>query len=294
MLHEDSSSAICSVTESDTTDSEVQKVGCIYETPRKKRYMKSIKHGLSKKRARYHSHDAITNAERTDIETNSYSYSVSQNIADYDSNASFETQSLDTLSSDSDSSFTDLELSDIYTESDDSTSFLEWSSSGENTCDTSFQSSSEQKDENSGDAQEHIYKGCRHSLLTSYTMVMLFVMKHSLSKEAFADLLLLIATHLPVSSVYSKSIYKLKEFLKDFIKIKEPKVHIMCEICHQLLDGEYCTSTLCRGRNAKTLEFHDLHLMDQLRDLFQGLYFIEVFVYIHYLTFSKALNWSHY
>lgn len=255
-----------SKTTSAARHSELQKTGSAYETPRKKQYRRSIKHGFSSKRARYHSHDAVTNVESADFGTNLLSQNVNQI-------AFLEHQSLE-KSSDSNSSFTNSELSNSGTESDDTTSLSEWSSSGESTCDTSFSSSYEQKDDHPDEAHEHIYEGCHHSLLTSYTMVMLFVMKHSLSKEAFADLLLLIATHLPVSSTYSKSIYKLKEFLKGFIKIKEPKVHNMCENCQQLLDGESCPSIQCRLRNAKTLKFHDLHLKDQLRELFQGLYCI--------------------
>ena len=275
---DDSSLSTSSITESDSTENYGRNTSFL-ETPRKKRYSKSIKHGLSQKRARYHLKSSSTNGS---FQIASSSKSEFSDTANHSSTACFDEQQ-QALHILSDSSPTDLEQdsrSNSYIESDDSI-FSEWSSSEESSSD-SFVSMSYPHEEGNGaiddesrnmgaEAQKPIYEGCNHSLLTSYTSVMLFVMKHSLSKEAFTDLLLLIATHLPVSCAYSKSIYRVKEFLKDFIDVKEPKTHIMCENCHQILDGEHCTSIHCRNKGAKILEFHDLHLQDQLKNLFRGL-----------------------
>ena len=120
-----------------------------------------------------------------------------------------------------------------------------------------------------------LYSGCNHTFFTSYMMVMLFVQKHSLSKEAFTDLLRLISTHLPSNTKYSKSVYKVKDFLKNHVQLKEATEHKYCDHCCQILppNVDSCPSAKClQSRKAKVLEFHDLHLDQQLRDLFQGTY----------------------
>ena len=230
---------------------------------------------MSQKRARYHLQTSGTNEN---FQTVSSCQPELQGMQSYSSDPCFEQQPVHISS---DSSLTDWnQESDSYTSSDDSVFSL--SSSDASTSDSLMScpggKQNDVKDDTSrytyttaDEARKPIYKGYSHSLLTSYTSVMLFVTKHSLSKEAFSDLLLLIATHLPVSNVYTKSIYKVKEFLKDFIDVKEPELHSLCENCHQILDGKPCTSIHCRRINAKTLEFHDLHLQDQLKDLFKGL-----------------------
>jgi len=102
-------------------------------------------------------------------------------------------------------------------------------------------------------------------------MIMLFVMKHSLSRDAFSDLLMLIESHLPKSATFTTSVYKIKETLKESTEFQEPLIHKYCGGCQQYLGiDETCTHAVCRRNKLNVEKFYDLKLLDQLKTLFQG------------------------
>lgn len=97
-------------------------------------------------------------------------------------------------------------------------------------------------------------------------------MKHCLTKEAFTDLLFLLVSFMPKSGKLTTSVYKLKEYLKKKMDVKEPIKHFICDTCGSLLaDGEHCRKESCRTMQAKSNEFYDLRLEKQIEELFKGL-----------------------
>lgn len=119
---------------------------------------------------------------------------------------------------------------------------------------------------------EHLYDGSAHTVISAYVSIMLFVMKHCLTKEAFTDLLFLLISFMPKPCKLTTSVYKLKEYLKRKMDIKEPIKHFICDICGTLLaEGENCRKDDCRTMQAKTKEFYDLRLEKQIEELFKGL-----------------------
>ena len=135
-----------------------------------------------------------------------------------------------------------------------------------------------------------LYQGSSHTYISSYVSIMLFVMKYSLTKDAFSDLLSLIRTHLPKDTKFTTSVYRLKEVLKKNIGFEEPVKHYYCDTCGvSLEEGSQCSKQNCRGLNSNLLMFHDFRLERQLAELFKGIFFLSCFVYtwLHY-PFSKA------
>ena len=128
--------------------------------------------------------------------------------------------------------------------------------------------------ENNLHKSEPLYDGASHSVFTSYVSIMLFVMKHSLTRDAFSDLLYLIDTHLPKGSKFTSSVYRLKQVLKTLIGFEEPVKRFFCEICGVALPGggEHCQKPSCMRATSKALVFHDLRLEKQLAELFKGNY----------------------
>ena len=246
-----------------------------YVTPKKKRYRNTIRDGVSAKLARYYQSIPSSNKEP-------------ENSNSAQSNSNLKTQNATGPCSiiGSESDLSSIDLSDASHDTP-STSFFESDSESDSTDDSESDWSSDSSSMNLENSEynnlslddestshDFLFDNCRHTHSTSYTLVMLFVLKHGLSKEAFKDLLLLISSHLPASCNYAKSVYKVKEFLNDFLKIKQPKIHRFCEDCQQLLcDQMVCSSDTCRRKNARVMEFHDLHLENQLMELFQGKYF---------------------
>lgn len=62
---------------------------------------------------------------------------------------------------------------------------------------------------------EPLYEGSSHTVLSAYVSIMLFVMKHCLTKEAFTDLLFLLVSFMPKSGKLTTSVYKLKEYFEE-------------------------------------------------------------------------------
>jgi hypothetical protein len=79
-----------------------------------------------------------------------------------------------------------------------------------------------------------LYEGAKLSILDSYFQLMQFSLRHSLTKQAFSDLLNVICLHLPTNP--SMSAYKLKKlFLGLFHDISFLKHHC-CSSWDTLLD----------------------------------------------------------
>ena len=136
----------------------------------------------------------------------------------------------------------------------------------------SFDSGEEHEMPDYKNSDELLYCGSSHTRLTSFVSIMLYVMKHSVTKEGFSDLLMLIQSHLPKSCPFTTSVYRLKEFLKSYLDFQEPEKHYLCTTCGDILqEGKQCEKRSCRLLNSKSNTFHDLRLEVQLGKLFKGM-----------------------
>ena len=83
---------------------------------------------------------------------------------------------------------------------------------------------------------------------TKRKMVMLYVMKHSLSRQAFSDILILIQCLLPKRN-FTTSVYKINDVLKKAMSFKEPKPCYYCNHCQIALKQDHlCQKNACRRK----------------------------------------------
>ena len=95
------------------------------------------------------------------------------------------------------------------------------------------------------DTGKPLFEGSEHNLFSTYALVMLYVMKHSLSHQAFSDLLILIQCLLPKRNF--TSVYKIEEVLKKTMSFKEPKSCYHCNHCQIALKQDHlCQQDACR------------------------------------------------
>lgn len=226
-----------------------------YSAPiKKKKYRSSLHHGLSKDRLRYYKQHRIKKSSESTGAVQSY----------YSKDPVYSDSISDNLSSSSTS-----------TDSSETDSLSTTEDSDESDASSSSTSANAESDSPSSDSRDNshvpLFDGCCHSTFSLYVMIMLFVIKHSLSKEAFSDLLHIISSVLPVTSKFSTSVYKLKETLKNGLGYVQPMIHKFCESCQQLMNEEdTCKNPVCRMNKAQVLTFYGLRLLDQLKSLFKG------------------------
>lgn len=171
------------------------------------------------------------------------------------------------------------EDTDVSLESDNS--YISLDESTENNSDTSVHSDEECHND------ERLYDSATHTIFTSYVSIMLFVMKHSLTRDAFSDLLMLIKTHLPAKNNFTTSVYKLKEFLKKNIGFEEPIKHYFCDNCGvKVTQEDICQRPGCVG--SKLSMFHDLRLVKQIQDLFKGNEYSNVGDFQEFIDYQKT------
>lgn len=255
-----------------------------YKTPRKakRRYRRTIHHGISERMAKYHQQAPPATSESLAAVRTEMSFSDVRDRGAASASTPQEVEQIvtrETSSSDNNFSY----------HSDTSTS--DHTVSEEETTESTFSSVFDYTDEDmdiSDNGQEEafpeildpldicedempVYDGSKLSKKASYTMVMIFVTRYKLPQSGFLHLLQILAAHLPKSSSYCTSVYKIKEKLKKYMDFKDPVIHKYCEKCQQLLhDGQSCTRDICVASSAKTLEFHDLQVADQLTTMFKG------------------------
>lgn len=265
------------ITSSDESEAELRLFS--FQTPKKRKYKRTLHHGISKKMASYF---GVSPGKATDLRPSSIEQSTSEHVHNITENddrqGTFmreqfsESSSVRSTDSDCTSTSQGSDDSDVSTCSSDLSSDRDLSSSSETSSTCPEQNYS--KEGRNETLDDFIFEGCRHTQRSAYTMIMLFVMQNSLTNEAFSRLLVLISSFLPESATdrFTQSIYKLKETLKSAIGFQEPKVHQYCEECQQYCREEFCGNDVCRGgNNGRLLEFVDLQVEQQLKDLFKGL-----------------------
>jgi len=258
-----------------------------FQTPKKRKYRRSLHYGLSNKRANYHKvtpekSASLHSFEHRDNFQGENNPKVSSNSPeyDYDSCSSYSLSQSSITSSASGDVFLSTTSDHAFDSDGSDASVFNTFTDSDSVPEQSYDFVGEEKSR-----QEPLYEGCKLSEHTAYTMIMLFVHKHSLSNEAFSDLLLIISAHLPQSAKFAKSTYKVKEILKTTIGFQEPILHHYCDICQRYCqDGNICENEACRRNNSRMREFHDLRLEDQLKDMLKGLLYIVLYINIFELN----------
>lgn len=115
---------------------------------------------------------------------------------------------------------------------------------------------------------EPLYRGAGLSVFESYSLLLKYSLQHTLTKQAFSDLLQLVGAHLPTQSM--ASLYKVKKFFMELYGDITFKLYYCCSICHSLLedDDEVCPQE-CNG---ETLEFLSIPISNQLKRRIEGIY----------------------
>ena len=124
--------------------------------------------------------------------------------------------------------------------------------------------------------KDPLYEGAHLSVFECCTLLMLFVIKHKLTKAALQDLLYLIQTVIPsIGCKMLTSIYRVNGLFSDFFGNKGPSLHYMCGNCGKLLKPG---KTQCRAsracKQARTVKFAELNVEEKLQEFFLGKIFL--------------------
>jgi len=282
------------------------------KTPKKRKYQRSLHHGITKKMANYFK----VTPEKSCADRGYLSRSNDQPRTFYRANPDLEFNDQVSYRSDNNSSQESSLITDTNTDScsnsqlssaesdvdfessDDSTSSSENVSFSDVNESTNVYATTGFKDAGKEEMDIPLYEGCRQTQKSAYIMIMLFVMHNSLSNEAFSGLLQLISSFLPESAKFTKSVYKIKETLKSTVEFQKPIKHIYCEECqHYCENGEMCENAACNLDNgrpigSRLLEFVDLNVEQQIKDLFKGDY--NYIIMIHIFHLSSVMNMFYY
>ena len=134
-------------------------------------------------------------------------------------------------------------------------------------------SAAENQDDRLGDfMKDSLYEGARLSVFECCTLIMLFVIKHRLTKAALQDLLYLIQTVIPsIGCKMVTSIYRLNGLFSKFFGNEAPILHYMCSNCGKLLKQGKTRCTSSRAcKQSGTTKFAELNVEEKLKELFLG------------------------
>lgn len=118
----------------------------------------------------------------------------------------------------------------------------------------------------SPDATEPLYENSPLSVFESYVLLLQFSLRFSLSKNALAMLLKILAAHLPRSNKCARSVYLLRKFFERNLSILEATPHRYCRNCHSLTGVEGCKKCI----QQTTSMFLEVPLIPQLKDRFSS------------------------
>ena len=121
-----------------------------------------------------------------------------------------------------------------------------------------------------------LYEGAKITLAVSMVLIISFAMRHALTGEALADLLLLIEVHCLTPNLCKNS---LKAFRNYFKSLNTPlQFHYFCEHCHMyhgLARVEICPTCQTASKKTTSAYFLVIPIVSQLMSLFGGKYFFE-------------------
>ena len=127
-----------------------------------------------------------------------------------------------------------------------------------------------------------LYNGATITLLDSYMLLMQHSLRHSLTKQAFSDLLRLVGMLLPNKSMVSY--YRLHKFFLDMYGDIMFTKHYCCAECHSPLHDK--EGSCCNGCSSTAIEFLTVSVASQLKrklegDICEKIEQIFVFVCVH-------------
>lgn len=125
------------------------------------------------------------------------------------------------------------------------------------------------------DEEKPLYQGSTISKILSCVLIVSFVLKHNLSKAAWADLLRLFTALLGDRCKQTfQSVYKMKLMMKEYFGSKEPTKINYCSNCLQAVEADKCPNAKCS--KAGLSSFLDLHLQEKIKDLFRDSEFVNL------------------
>ena len=118
-----------------------------------------------------------------------------------------------------------------------------------------------------------LYQGASITVVASILLIMAFALKHSLTGEALADLLLLIEAHCLSPNQCKKTVTMFTEYFKS---VRAPlEYHYFCSNCHSYfgLVQRSCCSECGKNTERDVAYFILIPIVQQLTSLFQGIVF---------------------
>lgn len=113
-----------------------------------------------------------------------------------------------------------------------------------------------------------LYPGSDVTILDSYILLYEYALRHSLTKEAFKELIQLVTVHMPSNAKSAKSVYLLQKFFEKHFNDTKGKCYYYCMKCHRTLEdeGAQCPS----GCEARINKFLYVPIEAQLKRRLEG------------------------
>ena len=125
------------------------------------------------------------------------------------------------------------------------------------------------------ETEEPLYEGSKISKVLSFVLIVSFVLKHNLSKAAWADLLNLLTVLLGERCKKTfQSVYKMKLSMREYFGSKEPTKINYCANCFNQVEDRCHKAGRCSG--APVSSFLDLHFEEKIKDLFKDSEFLRL------------------
>lgn len=133
-----------------------------------------------------------------------------------------------------------------------------------------------------------LYDGATITLAASMVLLISFAMRHSLTGEALADLLMLVELHCLAPNLCQRN---LKTFMAFFCSFRSPlQFHYYCEKCylyHGIIKQDICQNCHTSTKRKSTAYFLVIPLVSQLSTLVAGKEFV-----VKILCFKNIPQWK--
>ena len=178
-----------------------------------------------------------------------------------------ETESVSSSSnSDTDSEYSSTGSSTASSESSSEATTSESTTNETSESSTTYSSSSDEESEDTGSTNKlkrfcsalpefttSLYQGADLSVLDSYILLYEYALRHSLTKQAFAELISLVSVHLPRSAHCATSFHMLKKYFIEHFNDTSSEVKKYCTQCHRLMEDVSSCPSGCEGATNKFL-----------------------------------------